>query len=687
MEATVNEKRNRLNTVLRKDRAKSVNASAGEPQVGNKKKKKKKLKILIIFVAIVAVLSIGISFFSKTMASNKLSISYDDTKVLAYTDFSNSVNASGIVESGSSHNVYSSLNYTVDEVCVKVGDSVTADTLLCRLNTDDLEDQIKTKELSTGLSAKSAAQSVKTAQDNYNASKDAMDSDKNSSLISAESSVRTAYENWQKAQKTYDTYYNTIKDGLNSTLISQDSSVENARITLEAKQDDYDSAKSDADEALDELNSYKPDTSKNYDNVSAAQTAYEGATVDLEIKQKTFDEKVADYSDAQAAYNRKVFPSDEEKQALADAQAAYQAAQTALSAAQTAKDTAEDKLEDAKDNLENRTDSKYVSLQDDYDAKKTILDNAQRALTSAQLSYDTAIKSRQSAYRDADDTLADYAASVDTAYESYQTALASQSAAVTSADNSLQSNYNSLQNAQISANNDSAVLELAQLQADLDATKIYAGTEGTVTAIYAKAGSSGSGLLFVIEDVNQLVIDTSVKEYDVGSVSVGMPVTIKSEATGNDIYDGVIQSIAPTTDKNSSGETDTSDDSEFAVKVRVTSQSTKLKIGMNVRLSYILDKQAKVLTVPYDAVYTNDTGKPCILVLDEQSDSKYRIRELAVNTGLENDIDKVISGSGVKEGLRVVTDPDNYKIYIGRNVTLAQEAAQSARGFPMGNKG
>ena len=44
-----------------------------------------------------------------------------------------------------------------------------------------------------------------------------------------------------------------------------------------------------------------------------------------------------------------------------------------------------------------------------------------------------------------------------------------------------------------------------QLQESLEDTRITAPCSGTVTAVYAEVGSTGSGLLFIIEDVDDLV--------------------------------------------------------------------------------------------------------------------------------------------------------------------------------------
>ena len=203
-------------------------------------------------------------------------------------------------------------------------------------------------------------------------------------------------------------------------------------------------------------------------------------------------------------------------------------------------------------------------------------------------------------------------------------------------------------------------------------TRITAPVSGTVTAVYASVGSSGSGLLFVIEDTDHLVISTSVKGYDLGDVKTGMTVEIKSDATGDSVIPGTLMTIAPTAKKNQLGDTEASNDPSFEAEVSVDSAESGLRIGMEARLSYIIARQAHVLAVPYEAVFTDEAGQSCILVLRTQEKETYLVEKLPVTTGLDDDLDIAVSGTGVEEGLRVITDAKSYLSYIGKTVTLAQ---------------
>lgn len=339
---------------------------------------------------------------------------------------------------------------------------------------------------------------------------------------------------------------------------------------------------------------------------------------------------------------------DEDNATLIKARSDYEIAQTNFQAAQTAHNNA----------------GQPASPSSLY----TDLINAQRSLEAAEQVLDAA-------YESASEASKEYKRAVDTAYNAYVTAQKQLEATKFSAQTQLQSGKNSLSTAEINANMDSAILSLAQLQEDLEETKIKAPAAGTVTGVYATVGASGAGLLFVIEDTDNLVVETSVKGYDVGTVKVSMPVAIKSDATGDEVFDGRITSIAPTSNKNAKGETDTTGDVLFATEVEVLTKDTGLRIGMSVRLNYIIAQQQGVIYVPYDAIYENDNGEKCVLLAEQQQNGKYKLRETKVTQGEENDIDVIITGDEIAPGIMVVTTPDKYLVKLDQELTIVDLSA------------
>ncbi len=565
----------------------------------NKQGKLKKRYIFLLVVVILTLL-IGFSVFNaQRQLANLPLISLADTTQLQLADIEDSVSATGVVESASSTTVYSTLAYTVQEVNVEVGDYVEAGTLLAKLDANNIQKQIESQQASLGVSAKSSAQQIKSAEDNYIAAKSALESGINGTIISAQSQVDTTYNAYVQAQDAYNRYRQSLDVGENSTLLMQEAALLNAENAVDTAEDAYDAAIDERDAAGEKM-------SDKEDELTQAQNAGADSTV-LAGLEKELD-------------------------ALA---AAYDAAAEKARAAKKAVSVAADN---------------YDNTKAQYNATVTSVDN----------------------------TLADYATNVDTAYRNWQTALVSLDSARASVNDQLQSSLNSLNSVKASGNDAVTQVSLRQLRADLADTKITAPVSGTVTAVYAEVGGSGSGLLFVIEDVNQLVVETSVKGYDVGTVKTGMPVTIKADATGDQVFQGTISSIAPTATKNSQGTTDTTKETLFATEVQVLSMDTGLRIGMSVRLNYLIDQEKNALAVPYDAVYQNQQGQACVMTATLQESGKYLLEELPVQTGMENDLNIVISGSGVNEGLRVVNEPAELLYLLGTEINISEKPIASA---------
>lgn len=317
-------------------------------------------------------------------------------------------------------------------------------------------------------------------------------------------------------------------------------------------------------------------------------------------------------------------------------------------------------------------ETQKTQLEANLETAKDGLRQAQTAVDTAQSAYDIAQATYNAALRGEDQALDDYADAVDSAWRAYQTALTSLDSTKKGTEDQLESFSDTLAAANAGANMSVSEEAIRQLNKTLDDTKITAPVSGTVTAVYATVGGSGSGLLFVIEDTDNLVVSTSVKGYDLGSVKTGMTVEIKSDATGDAVIPGTLTTIAPTAKKNQMGDTESSSDPSFEAEVTVESASSGLRIGMEARLSYIIDKADHVLAVPYEAVYTDESGKSAILVLRPQEKDGYLVESLPVTTGLDDDLDIAVSGAGVEEGLRVITDAKAYLSYVGKTVTLAQ---------------
>ena len=614
-----------------------------------KKKKTKKGLIIGVVVGAAALALLGFGLLGGKAEAPQLDLA--DTTILTYTDLQSIISATGTVESAQSTTVYSTVAYPVMAVHVEVGDRVLEGDLLAELDDKSIRNQIASQEISLDVSSQSSAQQVETARDNYENFKSGLDQGLNTTLNSAQVQADTAYDNYLKAQTTYDRYLESLNLGENTTLINADAALRNAWDTLTSAEDAYDQLSSGYLESKNVL----WDLEAQLEEANAALSTLKEDLNQIEEQLQIADDELS------RLYGTPEENRDDQHAALV---AQWEATYSNLKAEKIQKTEERLKLEATVLILPSRIGEAENAISQ----LETQLTSAENALSKAELAYDTQVSSYNATVTTVDNTLADYRTNVDTAWKNYQNALTSLSAAEKSVQDQLETYENSLSSAQIGANKAVSEEGLRQLQENLEDARITAPCSGTVTAVYAKVGSTGSGLLFVIEDVDNLVVDTSVKGYDVGTVQTGMKVLIRSDATGVKEMEGVLTKIAPTSNKNALGQSDMTGDAVFAAEVEITSRDTGLRIGMEAQLDYILAEEDHVLAVPYDAVYTDDGGQTCILIAVEQEDGRYLIQSLPVTTGMDDDLDMVVSGSGVREGLRVINEADSYLHLLGQTV-------------------
>lgn len=584
-----------------------------------RKKKVKKRYLVLAAVLVIAVLFFALRGKSGAKALTVLS---SDTTVVSYEDLESSISGTGTVESSEVTKVYSTLAYQVKSVLVEVGDEVQAGDLLAELDGESIENQIASQKTSMEVSSGSANAQVQSAYDAYDNFKQGLDSGLNSSLISAESQVNSAYDAYVKAQNTYDRYKENVDLGENTQVLSAQSSRDSAASALDSAESAYKTANSAYQSAL-EAEEQLPELEAKIEEANARKKELEEGDLEFSL------EYAAEYASLLIELN-----------------------------------TMQEQLQ---------------SIQSGVETAKQSRTSARQALESAQSAYDIAQASYNAALRGEDQTLSDYADAVDSAWRTYQTALTTLDSTKKGTEDQLESYADSLASANAGASTAVSEESLRQLNETLEDTKITAPVSGTVTAVYASVGATGSGLLFVIEDTSHLIVSTSIKGYDLGSVKAGMEVEIRSDATGDDVVSGTLSTIAPTAKKNAAGETEASSDPSFEAEIAVTKADSGLRIGMEARLSYIFAKAEHVLAVPYEAVFTDEVGQSCILALREEEDGTFTLVKLPITTGLDDDLDIAIEGDGVDAGLRVVTDPKSYLTLVGKTVTLTQLTGIEAR--------
>jgi RND family efflux transporter MFP subunit len=200
------------------------------------------------------------------------------------------------------------------------------------------------------------------------------------------------------------------------------------------------------------------------------------------------------------------------------------------------------------------------------------------------------------------------------------------------------------------AQRDLALANLAQAQAALrragevqrDAT-LTSPVEGVIVERHYDAGSfvgPGDEPVVVIADVRVMKLEAGVSELEAGRLRVGMPVRVTAQAFPGQVFDGRLAAIAPEIDARNR---------HFRIEVRMANPGSTLLSGMYGSAAIPLERAAKVLTVPRDAVTTRDGTRVALRIEDNV------IQAVPVTEGLTDGIVTEIA-TGLSAGDTIVSD-------------------------------
>lgn len=663
----------------------------------------KKKKIIGVVCGVVAVAVVGGYLLLNQNSGAAVMVS---TETLQQMDLQNTVSLTGVVESETDRKVYSTLSYLVESVNVQVGDVVQAGDVLAQLDTEQLEMDIAQQQAAVDASNSQSAHQIEVNRKAYENAVENYENGLDSNAISAESGVNQAESSLTQAEYGVDSaqlqvdaaeaavrdarenYYIT-RDQLNGNVDDAREALDDAEDALAEAQAAYNSAVAEANsqvsgaqsaltaasqaltEAETEWNQFQEKHRQEYEKAqtewSTAKTAYEDAYIayNKAVAEGKDESEIlslaGDMNKAEAAYNAAQTEYDQVKAEWEPEQAKYEAAQAAYEDAQAAYATASS----AASSVESSAYSGVASAQTGVASAEAQLDAARDArngstLTQLEQGIDSARRSVDSAELQEDIAKAQQ----DAAEQSADTAKQQQAATENSIAQQIDTLKDNLIGSQIAAQSTkSQEIAIQSLQDTLADATITAPVSGVVTAVYAEEGQPGNGLLFVIEDTDALKITTNIREYDVGNIEVGMPVVIRSDATGDKEISGTVTYIAPAANKTENGNTLTADDStvEFEAEVQVNDADSGLRIGMNTRLTVLLEERSDVYGVPYDAVVEKADGSEVVYAVEPSSEKEgsYVVTEVPVTTGLETDFYIEVSGDGITDGLSIVSDPQS----------------------------
>ncbi|NRT74794.1 efflux RND transporter periplasmic adaptor subunit [Clostridium beijerinckii] len=263
----------------------------------------------------------------------------------------------------------------------------------------------------------------------------------------------------------------------------------------------------------------------------------------------------------------------------------------------------------------------------------------------------------------------------DTAKSDYEKAVTALENAKVKVDQALNKAKSDYETAQANYNNKSQRIAIEKQKQQLEDCIVKATTDGTITHVNAVVGNTGNGVLFQIEDLDNIEITVPIKEVDIANVKIGQRVEIKTDATGDEVIPGEVISVSPSAkggnmpvNQGNSGNTQsqsqgTSSDADFEAKVKVDNTNENMKVGMSARVNIITNEKSDIYEVSSDSIVESN-GNRSIYVAEKSNDGKqgYIVKEIPVNTGIESDFNVEISGEGISDGIFVIDDPSTCKV-------------------------
>lgn len=645
-----------------KKSAKSLLKGKKKLKLGKGKTSKKKK--IIIGVSAVAVLAVAGLVIPAVMGLG--APKYDPTAVyrgdvatVTKDDVIKSLNMTGTLKSAKSMTLFSSLNSKVQTLNVKAGDRVSQGQLLAQLDSSEAMSQLSSQQSQLNESLITQQNSIDEAAQNYQNAKSALDQGLNQDIRGAQTALREAQNEYVKASRAYDQMKQEKDNRTLQALLDQENALRSAN---------------------QEAENAKMEAGRAGVAVTEANTQRDIAAIEKKTVQDELELTQNEIKRIQS--NPASFPNHD--QLIKEKLAAIES----LKAELEAKDQNADATEKA--------------------AKEAWSQQAQAKQAASHASENLGMARRQfrAALRQIDSQIAEAGEAVAKAQTGISDAKVALQYAQLHAVQEVNSNLRALRAAQASAGSGLAEGQSAiqKLRADINSAHVTSPIAGIVTSVTAKVGATPEGPLMTVEDDQNMVIETQIKESGVSKLSVGNQVTFTTPATGDKEFTGTVAFISPAAldqisapsgpgagqgvDQGGGGNASVM----FPVQITVTGDLQGLRLGSTAKVKAIIAGQKNALTVPKGALVDSmipldgkdsssteapvsggmmapgtsaDDGPKSVLVIDNPDSEKPKIREVPVKVLVEGNGMAAIKGKGIKEGTTVLDNALNYLDLVG----------------------
>lgn len=621
-------------------------------------------KFLLIILVLALVFLMASMVKGMFLKKKGTEISSNQVITLKKGDVVNSINENGKVVSSTSTDIFAEKESPVSSINVKVGDEVKEGDIIATLDSSAIDEEIAKKKASARANNKTVGAGISAAKKRLDEAVENRSNGTNAGIVAAKASVEQSLDAYKSAQKTYEDYKNSLEKQYNPEIVGEKNSRENLAYGEKSSQLKYNQL----------INDFSDNKKKSSDNrvlaedcnsrIDAIQSRIDDLTrksTDIGIRISDVQNEISDIGSKGQSYKEQ--GSDVNKNEAKKLEDDIKSKRQDLNSLTRYQEEIKIELSKLSDELANAKSQKekYTSeadaLDKEIDSQRKNLDqmsiDIEKAHDDLKSDADKSIKASQAR----DDQLKTYKLAMDTAENSYKAALVSLKSAQTSADNEISMLRDALNSANANSNNLDEV-ELKYLNEELEKTKIRALKDGTITKIDAKEGEVPKSAIARIETVNKLKIESLIKEYNVKDVKIGTKVIITSDALGDEEFEGRVSFINPTPedlDPNSQ-----SKDVNYKTEIDISKEdSEKLSPGMTLRVKYILSEEEDTYHVPTTAIFNRD-GKDYVLALKKDGNNTYKIANVEVKKGLENDFETAIKGKDLKRDMKVLSNTQGY---------------------------
>ncbi|NEP06333.1 MAG: efflux RND transporter periplasmic adaptor subunit [Okeania sp. SIO2G4] len=196
------------------------------------------------------------------------------------------------------------------------------------------------------------------------------------------------------------------------------------------------------------------------------------------------------------------------------------------------------------------------------------------------------------------------------------------------------------------------LLEDTQVRAPFSGiiTQRYATKGAFVTPATSASNATSASSTSIVALARGLEVLAKVPEADIGQIKSGQSVEIVADAYPDQVFKGKVKLIAPEAIVER-------DVTLFEVRVALETGKEKLQSGMNVDLQFLGDRLENALVVPTVAIVTNK-GETGVLIPDEKNQPKFQSVTLGFSVGNQIQILQ-----GIKAGERVFIElPEGKKL-------------------------